>query len=104
METIKINFDYSKYNTEFLEIQKKINEIIMQCNHFDRCLQNESTEEYIRLLGYDFRSLSYHTSGKYQAKAGKHSKYPNRLYDGKTPFEAIKKLYIGLTTEFNNLF
>lgn len=61
--------------------------------------ENLKIEGYLMLLKYDFRSLSYHTNGEYQAKAGKHSKYPNRIYQGKTPLEAIKKLYMGL----NNL-
>jgi len=47
-------------------------------------------EQLLKQLGYIFRSLSFHSNGKWTAKAGKKS--GGFLCHGNTPKEALQKL------------
>jgi hypothetical protein len=49
-------------------------------------------EETLDKLGYDFRSLSLHSDGRWKAKAGSSSVIPHRLFSASTPEEALNKL------------
>lgn len=45
----------------------------------------------IQRAGYKFRSISFHTDGRWIAK-GARKNHKWRLFNGKTPHEAIEKL------------
>jgi hypothetical protein len=42
--------------------------------------------------GLNFRSLTYHSDGRWIAKTGGKAPKPKKLYQAKTPHEALSKL------------
>ena len=49
--------------------------------------------------GYNFRSLSLHSNGRWIAKSGKSGKPFNKLFNGKTAGEALYKLMVEVLNE-----
>jgi len=54
----------------------------------------QSLEELIDSAGYNLRSISLHSDGRWIAKSGANAKYPKRLYNGRTAKQAVTKLLL----------
>lgn len=52
-----------------------------------------SIEELLKECGMGFRSLSLHSDGRWIAKSGHRALPTHKLFVGKTPQEALEKLY-----------
>jgi hypothetical protein len=51
------------------------------------------------VCGYKFRSLTYHSDGRWIAKTGKRSKPSNKLFKGKSAKEALLKMLRAILKE-----